>query len=138
MLDARVARPRLGAWLLGIFAAIALLLSAVGLMTTMGWWVSQRVHELGIRMALGESRVQVTRIVLHQGVALVAGGIVIGCLAAWGVTRYLQGWIYGVTPLDTATFVAAAFLMFVLACGAMCLPLWRAISVDPVVVLRTE
>jgi len=138
MLDARVARPRLGAWLLGIFAAIALLLSAVGLMTTMGWWVSQRVHELGIRMALGASRVQVTRIVLHQGVALVAGGIVIGCLAAWGVTRYLQGWIYGVTPLDTATFVAAAFLMFVLACGAMCLPLWRAISVDPVVVLRTE
>jgi len=138
MLDGRVARPRLGAWLLGIFAAIALLLSAVGLMTTMGWWVSQRLHELGIRVALGASRGQVTRMVLGQGVALVGGGIVIGCLAASGVTRYLQGWIYGVTPLDTATFVAAAFLMFVPACGAMCLPLWRAISVDPVVVLRAE
>jgi hypothetical protein len=78
-LEDRVASPRLGAWLLGIFAAIALVLSAVGLMTTMGWWVSQRVHELGIRVALGASRVQ--------------------------VTRYLRGWIYGVTPLDTATFV---------------------------------
>ena len=138
MLDERVSRPRLGAWLLGIFAAIALVLSAVGLMTTMGWWVSQRVHELGIRTALGASRVQVTRMVLGQGVALAAAGIAIGCLAASGVTRYLQGWIYGVTPLDTATFFAAAFLMFVMACGAMCLPLWRAISVDPVVVLRAE
>jgi putative ABC transport system permease protein len=138
MLDRRVARPRLGAWLLGIFAAIALLLSAVGLMTAMGWWVSQRVHELGIRIALGASRVEVTRMVLGQGVTLVGAGIIIGCLAAAGVTHYLQGWIYGVTPLDTATFVAAAFLMFVPACGAMCLPLWRAISVDPVVVLRAE
>jgi ABC-type antimicrobial peptide transport system permease subunit len=76
--------------------------------------------------------------VLGQGVTLVGGGIVIGCLAASGVTQYLQGWIYGVTPLDTATFVAAAVLMFVPACGAMCLPLCRAISVDPVMVLRAE
>jgi putative ABC transport system permease protein len=137
-LDDRVGSPRLGAWLLGIFAAIALLLSAVGLMTTMGWWVSQRLHELGIRIALGASRVQVTHIVLRQGVTLAGGGIVIGCIAASSVTRYLQGWIYGVTPLDTATFTFAAILMFVLACGAMCLPLWRALSVDPVEVLRAE
>jgi hypothetical protein len=137
MLDGRVARPRLGAWLLGIFAAIALALSAVGLMTTMGWWVTQRLRELGIRIALGASRAQVMRLVLLQGVTLAGAGIVVGCLAASGVTRYLQGWIYGVTPLDTTTFVAAAIVMFALACCALFLPLRRAITVDPVVVLRT-
>jgi predicted permease len=136
--NGRVARPRLGAWLLGTFAAMALLLSGIGLMTTMGWWVAQRLRELGIRVALGASRSQVTSLVLWQGMSLAGTGIVAGCLAASGVTRYLQGWIYGVTPLDAATFVGAASIMFVIGCGAMFVPLKRAISVDPVDVLRTE
>jgi putative ABC transport system permease protein len=138
VVNARVARPRLGAWLLGLFAAIALVLSAVGLMTMLGWWVSRRLRELGIRVALGASRSQVMGLVLGQGMMLAGGGIVVGCLAAAGVTRYLQGWIYGVTPLDTATFVGASTIMLVIGCAAMCVPLKRALTVDPVVILRTE
>jgi putative ABC transport system permease protein len=117
---------------------MALVLSAVGLMTTLGWWVSQRLRELGIRIALGASRAQVTRLVLRQGITLSGGGIVVGCLAAMGLTRYLQGWIYGVTPLDRETFVGAACLMLLIACGTICVPLRKALTVDPVVVLKAE
>ena len=138
MLNERFARPRLGAWLLGIFAAIALTLSAIGLMTTLGSWVSRRWRELGIRVALGASRVQLTHLVLRQGMTLAAGGIALGCLAAVGVTRYLEGWIYGVTALDRTTFVGAASLMLLIACGTISVPLRKALKVDPAVVLRAE
>jgi putative ABC transport system permease protein len=138
LLDRRVARPRFGAWLLGVFAALAVGLAAVGLMTTIGWWVQQRTRELGVRMALGATRRQIRRLVLRQGLALGGAGIATGCLAATGLTRYLEGWIYGVTPLDARTFAGCAVGMLVVAACAVYLPVRRAISLDPVVALKSE
>jgi len=138
MLYRRVGAPRLGAWLLGVFAAIAVALAGVGLTTTIGWWVSLRTRELGVRKALGASHAQVMRLVLRQGLALSVTGVAAGCLMAAAVTRYLQGWIYGVTPLDGMTFVSAAALMLLVAVCAICVPMQRALNVDPVVALRAE
>jgi putative ABC transport system permease protein len=138
MVDARVSRQRLGAWLLGVFAAIAVALAGLGLMTTLGWWVSQRTRELGVRVALGASRTTLTWLVLRQGLFIGVTGIVIGCAAAAGVTRYLQGWIYGVTPLDTATFAGAGAFMLLTATTALWLPIRKVLRVDPIKVLRAD
>jgi hypothetical protein len=138
VLNRRLGTTRLGASLLGAFAAMAVALAAVGLMTTIGWWVSQRTRELGIRMALGASPAQVFRLVFRQGMALGVAGIAAGWLMAAGATRYLAGWIYGVEPLDRATFTLAAACMFVVAACAIGVPARKAIGVDPAVALRTE
>ena len=138
MIDKQVATPRFGAWLLGLFAGLALLLAAIGLTTTIGWWVTQRSREIGVRMALGASRVGILRLVIWQGGALAAGGVLAGAAAAAALTRYMEGWIYGVTPLDPATFAVGAAVMFVVALGAVYLPARRATAVDPIAVLRAE
>ena len=134
----RMGTAPVGAWLLGVIAALAVGLAAIGLMTTIGWWVRQRTRELGVRIALGASRGGVTRLVFRQGMTLAVLGVGLGCAAAAGVTRYLEGWIYGVTPLDTATFVGSAALMLGIAACAVYLPVRRATAVDPVVALRAE
>jgi putative ABC transport system permease protein len=138
MLDRTVRFWRFGAWLLGVFAALAVVLTAIGLMTTIGWWVKQRTRELGLRMALGATRGTVTGLVFRQGLAIAVVGIVGGCAIAAGATRYLQGWIYGVTPLDPKTFLACSVGMLLVAVLAISVPVRRATSVDPVVALRTE
>jgi len=114
------------------------MLAAIGLMTTIGWWVNQRTRELGVRIALGATRANVTRFVFRQGLTLGVLGIVAGCAAAAGVTRFLVGWIYGVTPLDGPTFAGCAIAMFAVAALAVYIPVRRATSVDPVVALRAE
>ena len=127
-----------GAWLLGGIATLAVGLAAIGLMTTIGWWVRQRTRELGVRVALGATRGGVTTLVFRQGMTLAVLGVGLGCAAAAGVTRYLTGWIYGVTPLDTMTFVGCAAGMLAIAAGAVYFPVRRATSLDPVVALRAE
>ena len=138
VLDRSVRWWRFGAWLLGIFAALAVMLAAIGLMTTIGWWVNQRTRELGLRIALGATRGNVTRFVFRQGLTLGAAGIAVGCLVAAGVTRFLVGWIYGVTPLDGPTFAGCALAMTAVAALSVYIPVRRATSVDPVVALRAE
>ncbi len=138
MLDRSVSFWRFGAWLLGVFAALAVVLAAIGLMTTIGWWVRQRTRELGVRIALGATRGAVTGLVFRQGLAIAAVGIAGGCAIATGTTRYLQSWIYGVTPLDLRTFAGCSAGMLVVAVVATYLPVRRATSVDPVVALRAE
>jgi ABC-type antimicrobial peptide transport system permease subunit len=138
LVDARVSRHRLGAWLLGVFGCIAVALAGLGLMATLGWWVSQRTRELGVRVALGASRANLTWLVLRQGMLIGVGGILVGCAAAAGVTRYLQGWIYGVTALDTLTFVGAGVVMFSAAMIALWLPIRKVLRVDPIRALRAE
>ena len=134
----RVSRQRFGAWLLGTFAALAVGLAAIGLMTTIGWWVNLRTRELGVRVALGASRGQVGRLVFRQGLALGAAGIAAGCAIAAFATRYLAGSIYGVTPLDPRTFAGCALAMLVVSAAAVYLPVRRATAVDPVTALRVE
>jgi putative ABC transport system permease protein len=138
LVSRRVMRWRFGAWLLGVFAAIAVGLAAIGLMTTIGWWVRMRTRELGVRIALGATRRQIVRLVLGHGLALGAAGIGAGCLAAAGATRYMRGWLYGITPLDPTTFTLCAAVMLVVAAGALYVPVRRATTVDPVVALRAE
>jgi putative ABC transport system permease protein len=137
-LDAQVAIWRFGAWLLGTFAGLALVLAAVGLAAAIAWWVAQRTREIGVRMALGANPGQVTRLVVRQGLTLAGIGIVLGLGGAAASTRLLESWLYGVKPLDAPTFAWSAAGMVVLAALASCLPARRAARIDPLVTLRAE
>ena len=137
-LDSRVATWRFGAWVLGLFAAMAVALAAVGLAASIAWWVAQRTREIGVRMALGANAAQVTRLVVHQGLTLAVTGVVLGLAGAAASTRLLQGWLYGVTPLDTGTFAWSAAAMLLIAGLASYLPARRATRIDPLVTLKAE
>jgi putative ABC transport system permease protein len=138
ILDSQVATPRFGAWLLGLFAGIALLLAAVGLAASITWWVAQRTREIGVRMALGANAGQVTRLVVKEGLTLVATGVVLGLAGAAASTRLLESWLYGVRPLDVPTFACSAAGMLAIAALASYLPARRAARIDPLVTLRAE
>jgi putative ABC transport system permease protein len=124
--------------LLGAFAGIALLLASVGLYGVMALTVTQRTRELGIRLALGAQRVDVFRLVLSQGVLLVASGLIIGLLGAIGVGRGLQSVLYGVGGSDALALSFALFVLAIVALVACWLPARRATRVDPMVALRSE
>jgi len=138
MLDARVASWRFGAWLLGVFAALALVLAVVGLAASIAWWVAQRTREIGVRMALGADAGQVTRMFLRQGLTVTTAGIVLGLAGAAASTRFLASWLYGVTPLDVSTFAWSAAAMLAISALASYLPARRATRVDPLITLRSE
>jgi putative ABC transport system permease protein len=131
-------RQRFYAVLLGTFAAIAAGLGAIGIYGVLAYAVSQRTQEIGIRMALGAERGTVLRMVLHRGIVLMTIGIALGLASAAGLTRYLSGMLYDLTPLDPATYVAVAVLFTGVALVASYLPARRATQVDPVVALRSE
>jgi putative ABC transport system permease protein len=136
--DRSVSRPRFGAWFLGIFAAIAVGLAAMGLGAVIAWWVAQRRREIGVRMALGATKSQMVGLVVRQGMTLTVFGVLIGAGAAFIVTRWLAEWLYGVTPTDPLTFIVGGAGMFALAAIAAYLPARRAASIDPAVTLRSE
>jgi putative ABC transport system permease protein len=133
-----VAQPRFRTVLLGIFAALALVMAVVGLYAVMAVSVAQRTHELGIRLALGAQRRDVIGLVLGQGVKLVGLGIVIGLAGAWALTRVLTTLLYEVKPSDPLTFLAVPVLLVVVALLACWLPARQAASVDPLTALRYE
>jgi putative ABC transport system permease protein len=138
MIEQPVATSKFGAWVLGMFAGLAVLLAGVGLTTTIGWWVAQRTRELGVRIALGATRSQIVGLVARQGLALAALGVAAGCGIAALVTQYMTSWIYGVTPIDRATFAVCGGLMLAVAAAALLVPTRRASRVDPVLALRAE
>ena len=138
LLDSRVATWRFGAWLLGVFAGMALLLAAVGLAAAIAWWVTQRTREIGVRMALGANPAAVSRMVVRQAAGIAAAGIVLGLTGAAASTRLIASWLYGVTPLDAPTFAWSAAAMLVIAVAASYLPVRRAARVDPLIALRAE
>ena len=133
-----VAQPRFRTSLLGVFAALALVMAVVGLYAVMAVAVAQRTHELGIRIALGAPRHAVIGLVLRQGAKLVGVGIVIGLAGAWVLTRVLTTLLYEVRPNDPLTFLAVPVLLIVVALLACWLPARRASRVDPMVALRHE
>jgi len=133
-----LASRRFSLLLLGIFAATALVLSAVGLYGVTSYAVVQRTREIGIRMALGARQEDVLRLVVGGGARLAAGGIGIGLLLALGLSRVLSGMLYAVSAVDPLTFSAIALLLASVALFASWLPARRAARVDPAEALRAE
>lgn len=124
--------------LLGTFAALALLLAAVGCFGMLSYSVVQQSRELGIRMALGAPRTEVARLVLQRGMRVVVLGITAGLLLSWAVTRVLENSLFGVQPTDPATYAGVALLLVGVTLLAAYLPARRAARVDPMVAIRVE
>ena len=136
ILSAQAAQPRFYAVCASIFGAMALLLAAFGLYGVLSYTVSQRRREIGVRMALGAGRDQVVRLVVGQGGALVAAGIVLGLLAAVAATRIVESVLFGVAPADPLTFAAVTAVLLGVGFFACWLPARRAARIDPMDVLR--
>jgi len=136
--SAELARPRLYMTLLGAFASLALVLAVIGLYGLMAYTVTQRTHEIGIRIALGAPPRAVLRSILGQGAILTITGLAIGIPSAIALARFISSWLYGVTPDDPLTYAGVAALLSVVALVASFLPARRASRVDPVLALRYE
>jgi putative ABC transport system permease protein len=135
---ASVAQPRFSMLVVGLFAALALILAVVGIYGVMAYSVSRRAHEIGVRMALGARTGQVLKLVLKEGMTLTLLGIAIGLFAAFALTRVMATLLFGVSAKDPLTFVAVSILLALVAVVACYLPARRATRVDPLVALRYE
>ena len=130
------AGPRFNGILMTTFAAIALVMSVIGVYGLLTFSVTQRTHEIGIRIALGAARTRIVGLVLREGTVLVLIGVVVGIAGALGLTRYVKSILYGVSATDPMTYLVVAAGLVVPALFAMFLPAHKAASVDPMVALR--
>ncbi len=136
--DENIAPQRLNAALFGLFAGLALVIAAVGVAGVLAFQVSQRMHEIGIRMALGASKTRILAMVLREGALLAVAGLLLGGLGALLLARFLAGLLFEVEPLDPLTFVAVGVTLLLVACAASLLPARRATRADPMISLRAE
>ena len=129
---------RLFGWMFSVFGAIALLLASIGVYGVLSYAVSQRVQEIGVRVALGAERRDVLRLILGHGMKLAALGIVLGIVGAAGATQFIKTVLYNVTPTDPVSFGGVAIFLTLVALLASYVPARRAMAVDPIVALRNE
>ena len=133
-----VARPRFNALLVGTFAALALMLAVVGIYGVISYGVTERRREIGVRVALGARRTDILRLIGGQGMLVVAVGLALGLATAAVLTRFLEGLLFGIQPLDPTVYVAAAALMLMASAAACLVPTVRATAVDPAEALRMD
>jgi putative ABC transport system permease protein len=138
LISRSLADKRFSMVLLGIFAALALMLSSIGIYGVLSYLVGQRTHEIGIRIALGAQRHDVLKLVLGEGTKTALIGVAIGLVAALGLTRLMASVLYGVSATDPLTFVAVALVLTGVALAACYIPARRAMRVDPIIALRYE
>ena len=138
IVNASVATPRFAFVLVGLFAALAILLAAIGTYGVISYSVSQRTAEFGLRMALGAQQGDVLRLVLKHAAMLTTAGTVIGIAASLGLARELRSLIYNVSPEDPATYAAVGVMVIVVAFIACYIPARRATEADPMDALRAE
>jgi ABC-type antimicrobial peptide transport system permease subunit len=131
-------RTRMGAWLLGLFAALALLLAALGIYGVMSQGVQQRTREIGVRIALGAARADILRLIIGRVIGIALAGIALGLLLAVPAMRLLATLLYQVRPGDPAVFASLALILLAVALLAGYLPARRATRVDPLTTLRAE
>ncbi|MGH9162298.1 MAG: ABC transporter permease [Vicinamibacteraceae bacterium] len=132
------ARPRLGTFVLSLFASVGLLLTAVGMAGVVSYAVTQRSREIGLRIALGASGRSVLLLVVREALLLTAAGLALGLVGATALTGVLQRLLFAVSPLDPATLASALVLLAAVALGAAAAPAWRAARVNPLIALRRE
>jgi putative ABC transport system permease protein len=125
-------------FLLGLFAALALFLAAIGIYGVMAYLVARRTREIGIRVAFGAQRAEVLQLILLHGAKLTAAGIAAGILASYGLTRLISSQLYGVSPADQVTFILVSILLTLVTLVACYIPARRAMKVDPMVALKYE
>ena len=133
-----VAEPRFRAWLIGIFALLALVLAAVGVYGVMSYTVTQRTSEIGVRVTMGAQPQDVFRIIVGQGLRLALLGVGMGLLTALALTRLLRSFLFGISAYDPLTFIGVAVLLTTVAVAACYFPARRATLVDPLVALRYQ
>ena len=137
-MERSMAGDRLIAVLLGAFAALALVLAAIGIFGVLSYAMAQRTRELGIRLALGAQRADVLRLVARETAPMVVSGVVVGLVAALGLTRFVRTMLYEIQPNDPATFVAVGITLAAVAVIAALVPARRASRVDPLIAIRSE
>jgi putative ABC transport system permease protein len=138
LLSKSVARARFSAMLLAVFAAVALVLSGVGIYGVISYTVAQRGHEIGVRMALGAQTMDVIKLVLRNGMLLAAIGVALGLIGAFALTRVMTTLLFGTSPTDALTFTVVSVLLLLVALLACYIPARRATRVDPLKALRYE
>ena len=138
MLSAGIAARRFNLVLMGVFAGLAVVLTAVGLYGVLSYQVARRTHEIGIRMALGAEPRQVLRDVLERGLTLATLGVAVGLAGAVAATRLIKTWLFGVSPTEPTILAAISVVLVLVALAACWIPARRATKVDPMVALRYE